>query len=313
MIYDLIILGAGPAGITAAVYAARKKMNFLVISKDVGGQTLWSADIENYTGYQFIAGAELVEKFREHLSQFDVQLNEPEEITLVKREDGLITVKTNKDNYQAHTVIVATGRIPRRLGVDREDEFIGKGITYCATCDAPLFAGRTVAVIGGGNSALDAVLQLDKIAEKIYLIDIAPDLAADPVVCQKARQSEKVTIYHDATVKEIRGDNFLSGIKIEAGGNEVDLPLTGLFVEIGSLPAADVVEGIKRDTAGEIMINCHTKTNIPGVFAAGDVTDVYAKQIIIACGEGAKAALASFEYLTRMKGVTVEEKDFWEA
>ncbi|MFH1415673.1 MAG: FAD-dependent oxidoreductase [Elusimicrobiota bacterium] len=298
MIYDLIILGAGPAGITAAVYAARKRMSTLIISKNVGGQTLLSSDIENYTGYQFITGAELVMKFREHLNQFDVELHEGEQVELVNKED-IIRVKTNKDEYQAKTLVLATGRVPRKLQVEGEDEYAGKGVTYCVTCDGPLFAGKDVAVIGGGNAALEAVLQMDKIAGRIYLVDIAPELRADPVMVEKAKQSEKVVIYNNASVEKIDGDRFVKRIKVKIDKKEEYLTVGGVFIEIGSVPAVGYINDIKKNKSGEIFVNCQSQTSIPGIFAAGDVTDVYAKQIIVACGEGAKAALASFEYLSK--------------
>ncbi|MFC2061204.1 NAD(P)/FAD-dependent oxidoreductase [Elusimicrobiota bacterium] len=297
----MIILGAGPAGITAAVYAARKRMNFLIISKDVGGQTILSADIENYTGYQFVTGPELIQKFRDHLEQFDVNLKEGEKIILVEKENELINIKTDKGDYQAKSVILATGRVPRKLGVEGESEFKGKGVTYCATCDGPLFAERAVAVIGGGNSALDAVLQLDKIANSIYLIDIAPELRADPIMVEKAQASQKVTIYNNTKVIKITGSKFVEGISISSGGKEEELPVGGIFIEVGSVPASDYISGVKKNEMDEVLVNCQSMTSIEGVFAAGDVTDVYAKQIIVACGEGAKASLAGFDYLSKRR------------
>lgn len=300
-IYDLIVVGAGPAGITASVYAARKKMNFLIVTRDVGGQAALSGDIKNYTGYQFITGPELTQKFKEHLEQFKVAMKEGEKTTLVKKEGDIIRVETDKGKYGARSVIVASGRIPRKLGVPGEDSFRNKGVTYCATCDAPLFADMDVAVVGGGNSALDATLQLMKIAKKIYLIDAAPELRADPVMTGKARSSEKVRIYSNSKVTEISGKKFLRGIKVDRGDAVENIAIEGMFVEIGSLPASGFVEDVKKNQSGEILVNCGCVTNIPGIFAAGDVTDVPEKQIIVACGEGAKASLSAFAYLNRKK------------
>lgn len=297
--YELIIIGAGPAGITASVYAARKKMNFLVVTKDVGGQMVLSADIENYIGYQFITGMELTRKFREHMEQFKVELKEQEIVNLVEKEDGSMGVLTDKGEYKTKTVVVASGRTPLKLGAEGEEEFSNRGVSYCATCDAPLFADMTVAVIGGGNSGLDAVLQLMKIAKKIYLIDIAAKLRADPVMVEKARSSDKVVIYNNTTVKQIYGGNFVQGIKIDRKGVIEDLAVEGVFVEIGSIPASDFVKDVMKNEFGEILVNCRCETNIPGIFAAGDVTDVQGKQIIVAGGEGAKAALSAFEYLSK--------------
>lgn len=301
MMYDLIIVGAGPAGITASVYAARKRMNFLVISQDIGGQTAYSWDIQNYTGYQFITGPELVKKFREHLEQFKVEVKEGEDVTLVEREEERIIVKTSSGNYEGKTVIIASGRKPRLLNVPGEKEFRNKGVTYCATCDGPLFADLDVAVIGGGNSALDALLQLIKIASKIYLIDVAPQLIADPIMVEKARASQKVTIYNNSKVESIHGEKFVQGLTIVREGKKEDLSVQGVFIEAGSLPSSDFIKEVAKNKDGEIVINCRTETNVPGIFAAGDVTDVPAKQIIVACGEGAKATLSAFEFLSKKR------------
>lgn len=297
--YDLIIIGAGPAGITASIYAARKKMNFLIITREIGGQAVLSSDIENYTGYQFITGPELVEKFREHLEKFNVETKEDEKVTAVKKENENIIVTTDKYRYASHAIIIASGRIPRKLGVDEEEKFKNKGVTYCATCDAPLFADMDVAVVGGGNSALDTVLQLIKIANKIYIIDAAPELRADNVMIEKAKSSGKVSIYSETKVEEIYGDKLVTGIKINHKGEIKNLAVGGVFIEIGSVPVSDFVNDVEKNAMSEIIVNCKCETNIPGIFAAGDVTDVFSKQIIVACGEGAKASLAVFEYLSK--------------
>jgi alkyl hydroperoxide reductase subunit F len=301
MVHDIVIVGAGPAGITAAIYAARKMMDFVVLSKDVGGQTLWSADIENYTGYQIITGIELVSRFTEHLDKLDVKISEPEEVTRVSKEGRLVKTESDKGEYLSKTVIIATGRQPKKLEVDSEDRYLGKGLTYCATCDGPLFSGRDVAVIGGGNAALEAVLQMMKIAAKVYLIDISPELKADAIMVLKARSAENVEIINSSRVVSIKGDKFVSGITLDTGSGKRELEVSGIFAEIGSLPLSDMVEGVKKIKNGEISVNCMTATDIPGIFAAGDVTSVYAKQIIVACGEGAKAAMASFEYIGKNK------------
>ena len=301
MRYDLVIVGAGPAGITASVYAARKKMRFLVISKDIGGQATLSSDIENYTGYQFITGPELVQKFKEHLEQFDVTVKEGETAVSVKKKNEGIHIQTDKEHYESKTVIVASGRLPRKLNAEGEGEFKNRGVAYCATCDAPLFSDMDVAVIGGGNAGLDATLQLINIAKKIYLIEVAPELRADPIMVEKARASGKVLIYTGTKLERIYGDNFVQGIKITKEGEAEDIAVEGVFIEIGSIPASDFVEGVEKNEAGEIIVNCRCETNVPEIFAAGDVTNVPSKQIIVAAGDGAKATLSVFEYLIRSK------------
>jgi alkyl hydroperoxide reductase subunit F len=300
--YELIIVGAGPAGMTAGVYAARKRMNVLMITGDIGGQTALSWDIENYLGYQFITGPELVQKFKEHLAQFDVELKEDEKVTSVEKSNDTITIKTDKGDYTAKTAIIASGRDPRKLGVQGEDKFKNKGITYCATCDAPLFTGMDVAVIGGGNAGLDATLQLTKIAKKIYLIEARPQLAADRIMIDKAKESGKVRFYTDTKVTRINGEQLVQGLEIITGDKVEDIPVGGIFVEIGSIPASEFVMGVEKNEGGEIIVNCSCETNIPGIFAAGDVTNVFAKQIIVACGEGAKATIAAFDYLNKTIG-----------
>ncbi|MCG2791249.1 MAG: FAD-dependent oxidoreductase [Actinomycetia bacterium] len=300
-IYDLIIIGAGPAGITAAVYAARKKMNILVITKDIGGQASWSGDIQNYTGYQFISGPELAIKFEEHMRKFDFEIKENEEVKEVTSRNEKLFIKTDKDNYQTKVAIVASGKKSRELGVPGEQEFKNKGLTYCATCDGPLFAGRDVAVIGGGNSALDAALQLIKIANRIYIINFTDNLTGDGIMQEKIRADKKVSIFNNSRVKEILGDSFVQAIKIEEDKEEKTLDVQGIFVEIGLIPNSDFAVDLEKNERKEIVVNQRNETNIPGVFAAGDVTNVPEKQIIIAAGEGAKAVLSAFRYLSTRK------------
>lgn len=301
--YDSIIIGAGPAGLTAAIYLARKKVKTLVISKDLGGQTLETATIENYLGFQVIAGHELVKKFEEHLKLFeDLEIKEGEEASEIKKIPRGFEIKTSKGKYQSRAIILATGKLPRRLNVPGEREFQGRGLTYCATCDAPLFFNKKVAVIGGGNSGLEAVLQLDKIAKKIYLIEIKEKLLADEVLQEQARKSKKVEILLKTKIKEISGDQFVKKIKVETNGKEYALEIEGVFVEIGLYPASTLVKDlVKLNSWKEVIIDKENMTSESGIFAAGDVTDVPDKQIIIAAGEGSKAALSCYKYLTRAK------------
>ena len=300
-VYDLIIIGAGPAGITAGIYAARKKMHCLIITVDIGGQAAWSGDVENYTGYQFVTGAELVAKFEDHMKRYGLRAQEGEKVTGIREQDGILTVTTDKGGYRARSVIIASGKRSRELGVPGEREFRNKGLTYCATCDGPLFEGKDVAVIGGGNSALDAALQLVKIAARVYIINNIPELGGDPIMREKVLSSGNVTVFNDSEVSEIFGGAFVEGLKLKRQGKEETLAVQGIFVEIGLEPNSDFAEGLKKNDQGEIIVNCQTETNIPGVFAAGDVTNVMEKQIIIAAGEGSKAALRAFRYLARKR------------
>lgn len=248
--YDLIILGAGPAGITAAVYAARKKMNLLVITEDIGGQAALSGDIENYTGYQFITGPELANKFQEHMKAFGIKVNLPEEVKDIEKEDNIIKTITDKGEYFSRTVIIATGSRPRLLNIEGEKEFKNKGVTYCATCDGPLFKDKTIAIIGGGNSALDAALQMIRISPKIYIINISPQLTADPVMVEKVISADNIEILNNTKVKRIYGDSFVRGIEIEQEGKVLDLRLEGVFIEIGLIPNSDFAKPVKKTQPG---------------------------------------------------------------
>jgi alkyl hydroperoxide reductase subunit F len=298
-IYDLIIIGAGPAGITASVYAARKQLDFLVISLDIGGQAAWSGDIENYTGYQFITGPELAQKFEEHMRKYRLALKENEEVLELVKLGQLIQVKTNKADYQSRSVIIASGKRSKELGVAGEKEFKNRGLTYCATCDGPLFTGKEVAVIGGGNSALDATLQLIKIARRIYLVNNALNLSGDVIMRQKVQEAVNVTILNNSSVTEVLGDKFVKGIKINSANQEKELAVQGVFVEIGLMPNSGFVRDVEKNPKQEIIINSFNQTSVSGIFACGDVTDVPEKQIIIAAGEGSKAALSAFHYLSK--------------
>lgn len=299
--FDLIIVGAGPAGITASIYAARKRMDLLIITKDIGGQAAWSGDIQNYTGYQFITGPELAAKFEEHMRKFNMQLKESEEVVDIQKIDNRILVKTNKGVYETKTAIIASGKRSRELNVPGEKEFKNRGLTYCATCDGPLFSGKDVAVIGGGNSALDAALQLIKIARNIYIINITSTQSGDAVMREKVEASKNVTILNNTQVTAIIGDRMVNGIRIEKEGKEDLLSVQGVFVEVGLIPNSEFAKDVEKNSLGEIKVESYNQTNIPGIFAAGDVTDVPEKQIIIAAGEGAKAALSAFRYLVQLK------------
>ena len=301
--YDVAVIGGGPAGITAAIYAARKKMNTLVITKDIGGQAAWSSDIKNYTGFQFISGPDLARKFEEHLKTFDIDVKTKEVLCVGKVGDGF-KISTPDEEFEAKTVIMATGRKPRMLGIPGETEFKNKGVTYCATCDGPLFSGKDVAVIGGGNSALDAVLQLIPIANKIYLISVDKEFIADSVMMEKAKNSGKVEFFSNTITKEIMGDSFVNRLKIMVNKQEERiLDVQGVFIEIGSVPVKSVAEceHVNINEYNEIIVNDKCETNIPGFFAAGDVTNVPEKQIIVAAGQGCIALLTAFKYLSKKK------------
>ena len=302
MEHDLIIIGAGPAGITAAIYAARKKMKTLVISETIGGAAAWSGQITNYPGFQFITGQELAQKFDEHVKSFDIEVNMDEVMRIEKKEESF-EVKTENETFFSKTVIIALGRSPRNLNVPGEKEFLHKGISYCATCDAMFYKNKNVAVIGGGNSALDAALQLTRIANKIYLINRDKKISGDAAVLDKIKTSGKVEIFSNSAVKEITGKDFVEKIKVFVGEKEEKVfDADGVFIEIGSGPSEIPFapkEKLKRNEREEIIVNEKCETSVPGIFAAGDVTNIPEKQIIVAAGHGAIAAISAFKYLAR--------------
>lgn len=300
--HDLIIIGAGPAGMTAAVYAARKRLDLLIIGKDVGGQTAWSPEVDNYLGYRYISGMELVEKFEDHLKSFDIKHEYRDVGQLLKTDDGFSVITSDGKEYEARAVIVASGKTPRMLGVPGEREYIGRGVAYCAVCDAPLFERLDVAVVGGGNSGLDTAGQLIRIANKVYIIEFSEALKADEVLIQRVEQAGNTEIILGAEVKEIAGEKMVSGVVLEDRGTRETrrIPVGGVFVAVGSDPSVAFISGlVALNDRNEIEVDCACRTKVPGLFAAGDVTSVPGKQIIIAAGQGAQAALSAYDYLVR--------------
>ena len=303
--YDLIIIGGGPAGITAGIYAARQKLNTLLITKSFGGQVARKAvAIENYPGFEEISGMELIKKFEKHLRRQKIDI-ERDEVTKLKKIDNRFLVQTkSKNQFEAKTVIIASGADPRPLEVKGEKEFLGRGVSYCVTCDGVLFEGKTVAVIGGGNAGFEAAIFLSNIAKKIYILEYSEKVVADAENQERAEKTGKVEVITSAAVKEVRGEKFVNSLVYQdrKTGKEITLPLEGVFVEIGSQPstsfAKDLVDFNEKD---EIMVEFETyQTKTPGLFAAGDVNVGSFKQIVTACGEGAKAALAAYNYLQKL-------------
>jgi len=305
LIYDLVIIGGGPAGMTAAVYAARKRLKTLLISKDLGGQVLLTSEVENYMGYHYIEGRQLVNKFKEQVRRFPIDQEIGEEVEkLSKKEEIFNSLTRGGKKFRGKTVIIASGKKSRSLNVSGENRLIGRGVSYCSICDAPFFEGKEVAVIGGGNSAFEAALDLVKIASKIYLVDIASSWSADPVLLEQIEKEKKVTSFPRHKVKEIKGDDRVESITIEPldGGQIKSLSVQGVFIEIGLIPNSEFAASlVQLNQAGEIVVDCGNHTSIPGLFAAGDVSSVPEKQIIIAAGEGAKATLTAHQYLLRSR------------
>lgn len=309
MNYDLVIIGAGPAGITAGIYAARKNIKTLIITKDFFGQTGKAATVENWPGTQKTTGIELMQSFKDHIKSYNIDTIEGESVMELDRNDNGFFIKTNKaKEIETKSVIISSGKNPRPLKVPGEDEFLGKGVVYCAICDAPLFAGKNIAVIGGGNSGFETALEMKRRnCPEVYILEACPKLLADEIL-QREAEKAGIKVLLRARIREIHGNNFVESIKYTDLDTKEDkiLKVDGVFVEIGSVPVVDFVEGLADcNEKGEIIIDharCATKT--PGLFAAGDVTNTPYKQIVIAAGEGAKAALSAYKYLNEQNKIS---------
>ena len=302
--YDMMIIGGGPAGLAASVYAARKRLQTLLISADIGGQINTTWGIENYLGYQFIEGPELINKFHTQVNQFPIDQKIGQKVSEVREiKEGFEAITEAGETYQAKAVVFATGKKPRKLNVPGEAELTGRGVTYCAICDGPVFAGQKVAVIGGGNSALEAALDMVKIAKHVYLVSLT-QLTGDPILLDRLAEAKNLTIYIQYQTEKIEGQNLVKGIVIKdlQSGKTKRLDVTGVFIEIGLVPNSDPLKGlIILNKQGEVPVSCANETTMPGLYAAGDVTDVPEKQILVAAGEGAKAALQAHRYLQRLE------------
>lgn len=301
-LYDVIIIGGGPAGFTAAVYCMRKGLSTGLIAQSIGGQMADTAGIENYLGFRYIDGLDLVDKFRDQVLQFGIAFTSGTRVKAIF--DGEIkSIQLEDDQmFSAKTLIVASGKEGRKLGVPGEVTLIGHGVSYCPICDAPFFAGKRVAVIGGGNSAAEAVIDLAKLASHVTVIQNLPHLTADKILLDKLKVFKDVSYLYGHEVKMILGTDRVTGaiVKDKATGGEHELELDGIFVQIGLDPHSGFAKGVlEMNELGEIVVDCYCRTSRAGIFAAGDVTSVPFKQIIIACGEGAKAALSATDYILK--------------
>lgn len=310
---DLIIIGGSAAATAAGIYAARRGLNFKIITKDFGGEVATSGEIGNWPGVIQTDGITLARQFKEHLRFYNVEPEEGIEVEKITRfEDGTFCLavkngKPGKCDYAAKAVIVATGVHPKLLNIPGEKEFRNKGVTYCTVCDGPLFGGKTAAVIGGGNSALEAALMLADIAKKVYIINILPDFTGEQILINNLKTKKNVEIIHNADTREIFGKEFVSGLRYKDNspsgeGKERELKIDGVFIHIGMVPNSQIMPPeVEKNALGEIVVNKNCETNIHGLYAAGDTTDMPFKQIIIATGQGATAALNVVNYLNKLK------------
>lgn len=305
MMYDILIVGYGPAGITAGIYAARKKLSVILIGDLPGGEVRNSGEIENWPGDRATDGNALAEKMISHLQDHadGVEVVQDKIKTITKAGDVFTSITDSGKEFQSKTVVYTAGRHPRMLGIPGEEEHKNLGVTYCATCDAPLFAGKDVAVVGGGNTGAEAVIMLQKIASHIYLLHNADKLNADPILVANFENDPKVTILYNTQTTAITGEQLVSSLtyKNKSTQEETTLAVEGIFVTIGANPNTEPVKDLIELTKFKsIPADRYAVTSVPGFFAAGDVTDIRDAQIVVAAGHGCSAALSAGDFISRL-------------
>jgi thioredoxin reductase (NADPH) len=307
--YDIVIIGAGPAGLTAGLYAARAGMQVLVLEKGLpGGQMLLTEEIENFPGFaQGMKGQQLAQRFKEQALKAGVEIisDGAEQIIQPSQAAGCYSVKTKVKDYFTHSVILACGAVPKRLGVPAEEALTGRGVSYCATCDGPLFRGREVVVVGGGNAACEEALYLAKFVRKVSLVHRRVRLRADQVLQERLKGEPKIDFILNSQVLEILGEQKVSAVKLKdlETGKERNLSCAAVFIFAGFKPNTDFLQGlVKKDNSGFILTDEHLASSCRGIFACGDCRLRPLRQIVTACGEGAEAAMAARDYVERLKG-----------
>ncbi len=305
LIFDTIILGSGPAGFSAAIYAARGNLKTAIIDINMfGGQPSNYLEIENYPGFSLIGGFELMEKFEEHADRFGVEKFPMTEIEKVNLNGEIKTIETNDTIFKANSVIIATGASAQKLNIKGEDEFKGRGVSYCAICDGAFYKDKTVAVIGGGNSALEEAIYLTKFAKKVYVIHRRDEFRADKIVQERTRNNEKIEFILNTVPVEIQGNNSVENIILENTQNNEQsvLKVDGVFPYIGFKPNTDMFSGqLQQNTQGFIETDSNMQTSLEGVYAAGDVRNTPLRQVITAAADGAVAACSAAKYIERIK------------
>ena len=301
--FDTIILGGGPAGLSAAIYAARGAVSTAIIDVNMlGGQPSNYLELENYPGFQVIGGFDLMEKFEEHADKFGVHKYPMQEIQSIDLKSK--TIITNEHEFHAKTIIVATGAQPMKLGVPGEKEFVGRGVSYCAVCDGAFYKNKVVAVVGGGNAAVEEAMYLTKFADKVYVIHRRDELRADKIVQERAFKNEKIEFIWDSVVKEIKGENLVTTAVLEnVKTKEIsNLSVNGVFPYIGITPNVELITGqLEQDARGFIVTDDTMATSVEGVFAVGDVRTTPLRQVITAAADGAVGAVYAVKYLETHK------------
>lgn len=313
--YDVIVVGGGPSGLTAALFSARRTLKTLVLSKDLGGQMAATSDIENYPGFETVVnGFELATKMKKQAEKFGTEFKLATVIKIEKTAENHFKVfYNNNESVEGHSVILAFGLTPRNLDVPGEKEFQGRGVTYCANCDGPLCKNKIAAVVGGGNSALDAADYLSRIASKTYLIHRRDKFRGEEVLVNEILRNNKIEIIYDSVVTEIKGNRLVEKIVVKNIKNNTikEVAVNSVFVEIGRIAFTDFLIGlVDLNEKKEIVVDANGATSCPGVFSCGDVSSVHIKQIAVATGEGVKAALSAYTYLLRQRGQAIAGTDW---
>jgi len=306
MLYDLIIIGGGPAGITAGLYASRQKIKVLLITKQFGGQMAEKAVlIENWPGIEKISGQELIQKFVYQLKKQEIEIKMDEVVELKKQENVFFVKTKSGEEFGTIAVIIATGAEPRRLNIEGEKNFLGKGVSYCVTCDGPVFKNKVIAVIGGGNVGFEAAIFLTKYAVKVYILEEGEAVRADIKTVEEAKQTGKIEILTSAKIKKIEGSVFVEKMIYEDNKTkkENELKIDGVFILAGRVPATNFLNNLTDfNERKEVMVEPEIlATKTPGLFAAGDVRKTKLKQIITACSDGARAAISAYQYINGLK------------
>lgn len=310
--YDVIIIGAGPAGLTSAIYSGRRMLKTLVLTMNLGGQMNLTEHIENYPGIELTGGSDLSTKMLEQAKKFGAEVELNHEVQSIEKTNGDYLIKTSGGEFETQSVILAFGKTPRKLDVEGVDKFLGHGVSYCATCDGPLFKNKKVAVVGGGNSALGGALYLSSLAEKVYLINRSDTFRGDEILVNKIKETPNVELVLNSEVSALEGSDVLEKIKVkDKGGAEKEIEADGVFIEIGYEVKADFVKSLVNvDASNQIIVDQDCRTSDEGIFAAGDLTQIPYKQIAISVGQGAVAALSAYDYIQKKSGKPTVRMDW---
>ncbi len=315
-LYDVVIIGAAAVGSAAAVYAARRGLNAVIVTKDIGGEVALSGDVENWPGTIHTTGVELAQMFHKHVESYNVPIKNGLAVESITQEGNVHMVTTKNYNgeteiFRTKTVVIGSGIHPREMGVPGEKELKGKGVTYCTVCDGPLYRNKITTTIGAGNSGLESALMMSDLAKQVYLITKYPDTAetkggfprGESILVEKIKARPNVTIIYNANTTDILGTEAVEGVRYKdtVTGETKDITTNGVMVHVGMVPNSSFVPDLKKNQQGEIEINLRCETNVPGIFAAGDVTSVPYKQIVIAAGTGVIAMLSAIDYINRWK------------